>query len=579
MSNKVSGTSRRALLGAIAVAGPTTALGSSPARSELSVANGVQSRAVLAAQDVASGKRAYLAGETIGWEWQAGDFTAQTGSDPLRGLYQPHVTIPITTGCWIRLWDGVSGCPEWFGARPNDSTFDNLAALKACHALCRRVVLGSGDYYIHDTFVFSRSNCEIEGVSGSGRDVGLGLSSPMGMAGGSRIILTGPRVATGTIFHFGALTAGKGDDTTIMRNSTARKFAVVRDCTSIKVEPAKTADPIDCTKGVIVCYQNACRMEDIVSFDSPVGFHYFGVVYSTFIRLNAYRTTPASRRTNDFWIGHLVGGYSPNFYIAANASIYFQAPGCYDSNPAFGLSIGMRIFGYVADTFVDNAEIGRVDIGIEIDGRDAGGKTVSASAGPGAHQDVRISNAVIDGTNIAGIQIRNLNASGEVTLAEPYIAAGNGSVLCLNIFDADGKIRVAGGRILGGAVGANVARANLLQLDGTYIRDCARPVVLDTVGMSLVTPTIFNPHKVCTTAVELTGATLRCHIAPQIRAGIAKITNGVSMTTSCVFNEINLTMIDPGAFMSGNAAYKVRYNGLDARNGAAGSNITTGVQG
>lgn len=31
--------------------------------------------------------------------------------------------------------------------------------------------------------------------------------------------------------------------------------------------------------------------------------------------------------------------------------------------------------------------------------------------------------------------------------------------------------------------------------------------------------------------------------------------------------------------MMANAAYKVRYNGIDARNGAAGSNIMTGVQG
>jgi len=412
--------------------------------------------------------------------------------------------------------------------------------------------------------------------------VGVGVPTRMGTPGGSRVILTGPSAAAATVFQFGKTTSGTGDDASITRNSYVRDILFARDCGSVAPQPSPNSDPINCVKGVIMSYMNACGMENVSSYDSPVGFHYFGVVLSYARDCVASRTTPATSPINDFWVGHLLGNYQINYYIASNASIYLERPICYDENAVFDLSIGIRVFGYIADTFINDAEVGRVNIGIEVDGRNSSGNTIPLASGGGAHQDVRISNAVVDAVGITGIQIRNLNRSGEVTLIEPYVALAGGGSYGINMFDAEGKTRIAGGRILGGAsTGIQAVNMTSLGIEGTYIREVANPVVLNNVGMSSITPVVTNHDVQSNQAVDLINC-YRNRVAPQVTGSSGKIATGIALNSACVVNEIDPSQVNPGAFAVVDPAYKVRFNGSDARSApafGANGNVLVGVTG
>lgn len=537
----------------------------------------VASRTALAALSVVRHSVALLteAGRDGLFRWQSGDQSADVAADTLQGLAVAPAADPTgASGCWARVWDGVNGKPEWFGATTGGP--DCLAALLACHALCPVMVLGGADYYITNTLNLDKSNRAVIGTPGSGRDVGVGVPARMGQAGGTRIILSGANVVDKTVCEFGSQATITGDNSTLMRNSSIRDLAFCRNLDgTYNVLPSSNTDPIYCVKGVVVKFQSACFLENVFSFDSPVGFHFFGCVLSRYKYLSAYRTTPSNVATNDFTAGFLLGNYNVHFYIASNASIYLDRPTFYDSPSVSALSYGIRVFGYISDTFIDTAEVGRCSIGIELDGRDSAGSTITAG---GAHQDVRLLNPIIDAVSITGIQVRNLNDGGDVAITEPYVAAGAGGVIALNIFDNEGRINVTGGRAFGGGVGVNLSNTDNFNLDGMLIRDIPEPVLVNTCVACHIAPSILNQTVAATAAIAVSGASYRNRIAPQIQAKAAKITSGVTLTSACDLNAVDGTMIDYGGFATATAAWKVRYNGADARSGFS-NNLLLGVTG
>ena len=88
-------------------------------------------------------------------------------ADPLNGLY---VTATQRGFYWARIWDGVVGKPEWFGAVINDGSTAartaTLAALNAAVALLPTVVLETGIYYTNGTWRISQ---DYRRVTGQGR--------------------------------------------------------------------------------------------------------------------------------------------------------------------------------------------------------------------------------------------------------------------------------------------------------------------------------------------------------------------------------------------------------------------------
>ena len=520
-----------------------------------------------------------------------GFFECFAGSPPVldsnQGLY---VTSSTPGFYYARVRDGDVGRPEWFGAVPNNPSYDCLSALQACTSLCQRTLLDAKDYYITNIFQFAYSGKTLEGQPGSGTNYGLGYHADgIGTAGGTRIILTGANVVSATVFQFGS-SSGSSDDGSITRNSFVRNIKFARDCSVYKPRASLSADPIDCVKGVIMSFISTSGMYNVKSYDSPVGFHCFGVVNSTLDECNVRRTTAASSSTHDFFVGFLVGGYAPNYgYIGANASIYLRHCTVFDSNPAFDTSIGLKLFGYIADTFIYDFEMARLNYGIVIDGSDASGNTIPNSGGNGgSHQDVTIDKAVIDGVDIGGIVMRNLNDTNATMITNPYIAVANSNLtgrVAFSATNAAGRTNVTQGKILGyNAPGVQVTNVNGFSIRGTIIRDCSAPLVFNNCGMFDAEPVIFALGLSCTSACSLTGC-FRGYIRPHIDGAPAKITYGVSLDSACNFMEVDGSVINPGAMVTVSGAYKVRFGGQDASTGtgatafAAASNVLSGVRG
>lgn len=482
------------------------------------------------------------------------------------------------------------GLPEWWGAIPNDPSFDCEPAISACLASVQTTQLNAADYWTQSTIYFSESNKVLQGFAGTGRDVGVGVPTRLGQPGATRVILTGSNVQSSTVIVFGQTVLQPYDNASLTRNSYISDISFCRDCSTYLSNPSSSGDPINCVKGVIMSYASACVLTNVSSYDSPCGFHLFGCVTSTVRDCSSYRTTPASSATNDFSVGCLVGGYNINYgYVGNNASLYIQHFVCYDAPSGTSTSWGMRLFGAFADTFLINCEVGRRDYGIEFDGRSSfGGTAWPYSTGPGAQQDVSLINCIIDSTTVAAIYIHDCNDSCQIGFTDLYVSEPVGTAIEIaNIGSGTlngGNISFYGGRILGGpgTTGLSISTANNLAVFGTYFRDFANPFVASSVYSAEFRPDIVNLSTPSTNAVELT-TVQRSIIAPRINGASGVFTVGVNMVgTSCAFNSVDGSGINYGAMVTVSPTQKVQYNGTTAVGNSAftaADNVLIGATG
>lgn len=521
--------------------------------------------------------------------WRGGNFVQQIEADPRKAIYVPSSTTMPTIGCWVRDWDGASGRPEWFGAVPNDPRVDNRAALLACFALCPVTQLSAADYYIHGALTFDWSDRTFTGVPGTpvNRDVGVGAPARMGKAGRSRLILTGPAAVADTVLQFGKPVPSSADDDKLMRNSVLSNITVCRDNDGgYHARASRSANPIDCVKGIVCSGLSSCRIENVASFDSPVGWHCFGCVYTKWDDCAAWRSTPAPIVTNDFSVGFLIGDYGRHYgYAGANASVYFNRCICYDLRGG-STSIAMRVFGAVADVFLTQIEVGRCDVGIEIDGQGRDGVTVPVEQFD-MQQDIHIINPVIDAVRGQGLQLRNLNRSFQVSIVSPYICTAN-ALADINIMGGaarvEGHVSIMGGVLLSGSGGTGLVAVDAegISLIGTLIRNYKAPVSLTNCRSCRIEPDVFNYATVAANGLYMKNLQ-RSSVKPIVRGARGKpgFVTGI-MLEGGNNNAVDPTMVDPDSFTTPTAERKVRYGGEDARGSAAfreAGNVLQGVVG
>ena len=520
--------------------------------------------------------------------WRSGNFIGAIAADPRKGLYVASSTTMPSIGCWVRDWDGIGGRPEWFGAIANDPAIDNRAALSACFALCPVTQLGAADYYIHGTLIFDRSNKAFVGVPGApvNRDVGVGTPARMGNAGGSRVILTGARAVGDTVLQFGNGVPPSSDGEGLTRNAVLRDIHFCRDnANGYIARNSRTNNPIDCVKGIICSAISSCRIQGVSSFDSPVGWHCFGCVYTKWDDCAAWRSTRAPIATNDFSVGFLIGDYGRHYgYAGANASVYFNRCICLNLTGG-STSIAIRLFGAVADTFMTQPEVGRVDVGIEIDGSGRDGLTIPVQT-IDTQQDIHITNAIIDATRGQGLQLRNLNRSFQVSVIDPYIATA-AALADINIMGGaarvEGHVSIVGGTLLsGGGTGIVAIDAEGISVIGTHLRNYKTPVSLTNCRSCRIEPDIHNYAAVAANAIYLKDLR-RSSVKPVVRGtpGRPGFVTGI-MLEGGAHNAIDPTMIDSDSFTTPTAERKVRYGGEDARSSAAfraEGNVLQGVTG
>lgn len=350
------------------------------------------------------------AGREGNFIWKTGNFTAQAASDPLMGIYVPSTVTAITSGCWVREWDGITGRPEWFGAVVNDSSgsvpANNLSAIQACFALCPVTLFGAADYYVNGTVIFNVSFRTAKGETAAWDSTGKG----------ARIVSTN---SAADVVNVGAAGGGATD------------MLLEGICAVHNVKPTAPSAGLESTaaKSWVFLSTTSVTIRRLSAFDPLIGFYFNGNV-----ALYANDCRAFGPDIYGFW-AHDHGSH-PGL-AGGNGSLYLERCN------VTGGAIGFYANADFADVFLDKAETSGTAIGILLDG--------SGSTYNGGQGDTRITNATIDQAATCGIEVKNTNSLAKIQILGGYIQLqdNGGSHRALWFHDGGGYLTVTGAQVTG----------------------------------------------------------------------------------------------------------------------------------
>lgn len=547
------GYSRAATIGAVAA---------------LASAATVASRAAMASLDTTQHQVTFLNegvpnlyGRMGTFYWNSGNLSSQVGSDPQQGIYVPPATDATgASGAWVRVWDCTNGAPEWFYSS------DWAVALEACHALCPTMRLGFRDYNITRTVIFATSYRNIIGSYGSD-DV----------SAGSRIVLNGAAVATSPVIQLGTLN-------TSSVSATARRLNVKGILTfrnGIANAPASglRSDAVPGWK--IAGWYESCA-EDCFDQNSPTAYRVYGTIECQIRRCGSVRTT-AGAGSPDLATAFVIGGDTTSFgFIGSNASLLIED--CMNSGAVGSSPMGIYLFGYIGDTWIKRFRCSQLAYGVFVDGNKSDGTPVTALT---AHQDVRVTECVIDAQTVNCVTVRNINAGGSVHLGGDNYGALNAAGNAILVDNCKGLVSIPSADL--------VANASLATV-GVYINASKRVTVGDavktkdfTTGVKAVSCgqlKVTGNHTRATSGATGSSAVIlqsvsRSYIAPIIDADVAAWTYGVNADAGVNYVEVNLSAINHGAFTTVSAGAKLWYSGSTWGGGPTfgTGNVVSGVLG
>lgn len=495
----------------------------------------VSTRTLLAAIAPVAGKRAHLTEAD-----REGSFICREGSaptDPEQGLYVASGTAGFY---WEREWDGTNGRPEWF--------YSGIwkTALEACHLLCPVMNLGARDYVITDTLILDQSYRTVEGARGSAEG-----------AGGTRIILTGTAAANKPVIQVGTLNTTTVSSTA--RRLDVRRINTVRDGT---YEPVASNRREDAIPGWLIAGWYESRAEDLFDYGSAIHYRVYGTVACKMNRCGGVRpagSLGAANGNTDHYTGFAIGGYSTSFgFIGANASL--KITDCSTAGGSGDSTMGMYLFGYIGDTWVDHFEMSQLEHGIYVDGSDAAGTTLTAS---NAHQDVSIRNSVLDAVQTTAFTIRNINAGGGIQVIGNYLAqptANKG----FHIENSYGNVLLEGNEFIGkigiAGFGLWVNNSEGVVVKGTIIKDFYRGLHLESVSYSRFDMKLNRTSSGSAEAVYLSNVS-RSIIAPIVTGQANAWTRAITALISVEYCSIDLTGINLNSLQTINATHKLFYDG------------------
>jgi hypothetical protein len=386
---------RRPLLGGLAAAAaltPSTSPAATPTGPErLDAVSHIATRAQLAALDGEPGQAVLLTEPG-----RHGVFVLRDGAaparDPLQGL-----SIPSQRGArhWARLWDGVTGLPEWFGARTGDvaAAAGNRAALEACVALCPVTQLAAATYHISDTFRVQASNRVVRGAVQS-------IEAPWNK--GSEI-LCGDRRRD--VMLIGGNDPGSRPAIIRVEEVKAGWSVALEPPPPGRIEQAPVAFRV---QHVLGAYLHRC-----FALDPLVGFLFTGTINS---RCIGYGVTRLKHYGGvDFLRALWVRG-APRYFAGGNASLYL-ADGLVamaaDIRAALTFPTGIYADADFADLYVDGLETSHVAFPIVLDGAGAGYS--------GGNGDVHLRKLVLDQLIGDGVTVRNTNPLAKIQIDGGYI--------------------------------------------------------------------------------------------------------------------------------------------------------------
>lgn len=464
------------------------------------------------------------------------------------GTSQVDVNNDLTPEGWV----------DWFGYDAN--------AIETCHAIFHINRLGPRDYFADRTVILDRSHREVIGSGGSAEGQAAG--------GGTRIVLVGAAAASQPIVRVGTLNTSAVLSTA--RRLNIRKINTIRDGT---INPATSGRREDAVPGWLVAGWYESVMEDCFDFGSPIHYRIYGTIGCKLNRCGGVRPgVGAANGFPDFYTAFCVGGYSTSFgFIGANASLTIANSGC-----AGGLGaerMGLYLFGFIGDTWVQKFEMSQLEYGIVIDGRDASGSVVTSLT---AHQDVWVRDCILDALLFRGIWVRGMNRGAHIDLRGNYVAlnaAGDGLLVqdCLGSVSVDGEDYIANSSLAN--FGVRIVTSKRVSVGaGVKIKDFRVGLRAESSGQLHLTPIIHRALTGGTNAVELSGVG-RSYVQPTVDSDVAAFDYGIVMDSGTNFSEVNVSKVNFGCFTTVSAGRKIWHNGATWGGGGTfgTGNVATGV--
>ena len=493
---------------------------------ELYALAGSYTRAQLgAAQGLVNGETRYMQdGSRSGFfVWRTGDFSSQVAADTLEGIYIEG-SVAATVGAWVRVWDGIHGKPEWFGAVTGSSGFDCLPALTACVALCPVTLLETDDYWISDTWVINTNWREVRG----------GGVVSYNRYEGTRVLLND---GSKTIIRVGPATdPGGNPQTNYRRQVRLKNVSVVRAATII---PNATEASSPAAVSMQFTYQS--YLEGVAAWESAIGFRLYGNVASKLDDCWYFRSAAATTTVNDCAFGFYCVG-DPPIFTGGNASLYLNR--C-KANLAMGSvpanSTGFKVQGSFADIYITQPETTSFTNSFHGIGNGSGGAL-------GSNINLHVINAVFDQPTTHGIRLEDTNPGAAVNIVNPYIGVPGTAFAGIYVDDGFGFVSVVGGQIAAESGASNTlglyvrAHTGFTATDLT-IRNAPRPVFMESATDFRLQLNINNP------TVSVAGA-----------SGAVVLTTSARGYVDCALKGNTGTPFNTGVFLTGTGNSRVEVN-------------------
>lgn len=380
-----------------------------------------------------------------------GFFKCVSGSVPVTDTYEGLYLVSSTSGYyWSRIWDGVNGQPEWFGALLNNGSFDSYNALQACIDVTKSVRLGAGLYY------------------GS-----RGL-----VANGVSITGSGPLISGYVCSHAtDHLLSNSGTTSAFAAGSLFVGFALSRSVTP--TTPGSTADDKTQGHGLHLDLVSNPRVSGVYTYNNLVEVYVARTLSAQIHDTRGIRQTGSG---SDRWYG---------LYVQGNP---VGMPGGWSSGPSgnpsctikkcqmaalggLALSTGCLLEEHIQDLWIEDYEAGGGHVQLNINN---GGTTAG---------DCFIVRPVLDGYVTNGLKITNLPLDSTLKIDSAWIAPSSGATSSGALLDgahglhmtARGDFALASG--LRGLDLSNTSQADIV-FDAV---NCQFPGVLLAVNSSNIT--------------------------------------------------------------------------------------------
>lgn len=478
----------------------------------------------------------------------SGGIDAAPGDNIFLDAVYPNVDInnDLTPEGWV----------DWFGY--------DADAIETCHKIFHVNLLGPRDYFLTRTLILDQSYREVIGARGSAEG-----------AGGTRLVMIGAAAANQPLVQVGTLN-------TAAVLSCARRLNV-RGINTIRAgdpyQPVASGRREDAIPGWKIAGWYEGSLEDCFDYGSAIHYRVYGTVGCAIRRCGGVRPGAGAANGNpDYYTAMAVGGYATSFgFIGSNASLTIEDCG---SAGAVGTGrMGLFLFGYIGDTWVKKFETSQLEYGVFVDGADAAGVALAALT---AHQDVRISECVIDANLFNCITVQKINTGGAISLDENYCALNAaGDAILVNT--SRGMVSIGSGDIIAHSglanFGVRIAGSKRVSVSpAVKIKDCRVGLKAESSGQLRLEPTITRAIVGGTNALEFSGCG-RSYVAPIIDADLAVFDYGIVTDVAANYSGFEISAVNYGCFTTASATRKIWHNGATwgGTNAFGNNNVVMGV--